>query len=283
MASLSLQQTNIQRVQELLAHYQQGNAGGYLEGVSPDVKGSMLGGLFDGADNIVGKDAFIKVLEQVPDKMEVSKFEAYNWRAVNDEVWFTVDWEFVWKPTGKKVETTAIVRKVLCDGLITEKYHMVDVESITGQPSPHDQSAVVRVKELLGEYMNGNAGGYLEGVAPDIKGSVLGGLIEKADTIDSKEAFMAVMGKMPDVMTVEKFHPYNYHALPNSDMMFTVDWKFLWKPTGKTVETTAIVRKVVRDGKICEKWHLVDSAAILQESPREVICDTDPAAAVTAA
>ena len=49
-------------------------------------------------------------------------------------------------------------------------------------------------------------------------------------------------------MKVEKFEPCNFRELPNSDMMFNVNWKFTWLPTGKEVETTAIVRKVLKNG-----------------------------------
>ena len=45
-----------------------------------------------------------------------------------------------------------------------------------------------------------------------------------------------------------KFAPRDFRALPNDDVMFLVDWAFLYKPTGRHVETTAVVRKVVKGG-----------------------------------
>merc|ERR1719473_208894 len=62
-------------------------------------------------------------------------------------------------------------------------------------------------------------------------------------------------------------------------MMFLVDWEFVWLPTNKFVTTTAVVRKVVKDGKICEKYHMVDCDAVLQQSPRDVIVGTTAAIA----
>merc|ERR1719450_646400 len=76
---------------------------------------------------------------------------------------------------------------------------------------------------------------------------------------------------MGDYMDVQKFEPVNFMALPNGDMMFNVQWQFTWKETGKEVETTSIVRKVLKDGMICEKYHMMDVDAVLQTSPRDVI------------
>merc|ERR1719274_385772 len=84
-------------------------------------------------------------------------------------------------------------------------------------------------------------------------------------------------------MEVRKFAPREFRALPNNDMMFLVDWEFLWLQTNKLVTTTAVVRKVVKDGKICEKYHMVDCDAVLQQSPRDVIAGTAAAIASGAA
>ena len=81
---------------------------------------------------------------------------------------------------------------------------------------------------------------------------------------------VALMGKMGEYMEVSKFEPKNWRAV-NDDVLFNVDWKFTWKPTGKVVETQAIVRKVLKDGNICEKYHMVDTEAIAQQTPRGVI------------
>merc|ERR1719230_961575 len=117
-----------------------GNPAGYLAGVADDMRGSVLAGLIPGGDGFTSKEQFAGLMGEMDKHMEVKKFAPANWRATGDDVLFQVDWAFVWKATGKTVETTALVRKVLRDGLICEKYHMVDSDVIlklTGAPSPH--------------------------------------------------------------------------------------------------------------------------------------------------
>merc|ERR1712097_118929 len=81
----------------------------------------------------------------------------------------------------------------------------------------------------------------------------------------------AVMGQMDKYMEVKSFEPINFRALPNSDMMFQVQWKFIWKETGVEMDHTAMVRKVINaDNQICEKYHMCDVAAITNASPRDV-------------
>merc|ERR1712146_9235 len=140
--------------------------------------------------------------------MEVKKFEPYNFLAVGDDVLFNVNWEFVWKATGKTVQTTAVVRKVVKDGKICEKYHLIDVEAVTGENVSHH--TVDRVKELLAEFMAGRPEGYMAGVSEDFKGSVFSGLIPGGEDIRSKEAFLAFNGEMEKYMEVKKFEPYNF-------------------------------------------------------------------------
>jgi len=265
----TLQQANLQRVQQLVAEFQAGRPEGYMEGVADDIKGSILGGLIPGADRVSGKAEFGALMGKMEEYMEVQKFEPCLWRAVGDDVLFNVEWKFVWKESGEAVETTALVRKVVRNGLICEKYHMIDAELITkltGNAAPHSPKPVERVQALLAEYGAGNPEGYLAGVADDIKADVLGGLIPGADRVSSKAEFGALMGKMEEYMEVQKFEPCLFRALPNNDMMFNVRWAFLWKPTGQTVETTAVVRKVLKevDGalQICEKYHMVDASCV---------------------
>merc|ERR1740138_1824446 len=102
----------------------------------------------------------------------------------------------------------------------------------------------------------------MAGVADNIQASMLGGLIKGADGIANKQEFQDVMSKMNDVMEVKKFEPCNFRALPNNDMMFTVNWEFVWKETGALIEATAVTRKVVKDNMLCEKYHMVDVEAI---------------------
>jgi len=243
--------------------------------VSDDMKGSVLAGMIPGGDTFTSKADFAKLMSEMPKFMEVSQFEPCNWRAVGDDVLFNVKWTFKWLPTGKVHEATALVRKVVRDGMICEKYHCLDTEPITGEKSPHDAFAVTRVQELLGHIAAGKPEGYMAGVADDVKASMLGGLIPGADAIANKGDFAAIMGEMDKYMEVQQFEPCNFVPLPNNDMMFNVNWKFKWLASGKEVETTAIVRKVLNaDGNICEKYHMVDVDAVLQESPRNVIGDT---------
>merc|ERR1719409_324781 len=137
------------------------------------------------------------------------------------------------------------------------------IEDLTGVKQTVDAN-VKRVQELLAENMAGNPAGYMAGVSDDVKASMLGCLIPDADAISNKAEFQAIMDVIGDWMDVAKFEPTNYRALPNGDMMFNVNWAFTWKPTGKTVETTAIVRKVLKDGLITEKYHMIDCDAVLK-------------------
>ena len=269
----SLQERNIKRVQDLVAEFQAGRPEGYMAGVADDIKGSVLGGLIPGGDNFTNKGEFGAIMEKMGEYLEVKKFEPVNWRAVGDDVLFAVNWEMVWLATGKTVETTAIVRKVVKNGMICEKYHMIDVEAVTGVKQT-EAPQVTRVKELLAEFLAGRPEGYMAGVADDIKGSVLGGLIPDADNIKNKAEFGALMEKMGDYVEMIRFEPTNFRGLLNNDMMFEVNWEMVYKPTGKKIETTAIVRKVLNeDGMICEKYHMCDVAAItkVEESPRDVL------------
>ena len=256
----TVQDQNIKRVQFLVSEFMAGRPEGYLAGVSDDMKGSVLGGLIPNGDAFKSKEEFGALMGSMEQYMEVKKFEPCNWRAVGSDVLFNVNWEFVWKPTGKTIETTAVVRKVLRDNMICEKYHMVDVEAVTSEKHP-DNANVARVKQLLDEYLAGRPEGYLAGVSDDMKGSVLGGLIPNGDAFKSKEEFGALMGSMEQYMEVKKFEPCNWRAV-GSDVLFNVNWEFVWKPTGKTIETTAVVRKVLRDNMICEKYHMVDVEAV---------------------
>lgn len=269
----TLQQANIARVQALVAEYQAGNPSGYLEGVSPNIRGSVLGGLIPGGEDYDGKEAFMSIMNAMPEFMEVSKFEPHNWHAVNDDVIFNVDWEFVWLATGQTITTTALVRKVVRDGIICEKYHMIsDPSAITGEAAPHDPMPVEIVQSLLAEYGAGRPENYLAGCSDDFSGSVLDGLLPTDSALfTSKAEFGELMGEMGKYMEVKKFEPCNFVALPNRDMMMNVNWSFTWIPTGKEVNTTAVVRKVIdKDGNLCQKYHLIDPSCIMQESPRDV-------------
>jgi len=261
-------QANIARVQHLVGEFMGGRPEGYMAGVDDAITGSVLGGLIPGGEAVANKAEFGALMGKMEEFMEVKRFEPSNWRAVADDVLFNVDWTFVWKETGETVDTTALVRKVVRNGKICEKYHMICpqlIERLTGKAPPHSAAPVERVQALLAEYTAGRPEGYMAGVADDFTFDVLGGLIPGAVGTD-KAAFGALMGSMGEYMDVQKFEPYNFRAMPNSDMIFNVDWTFVWKQTGATVETTAICRKVLKEVggalMLCEKYHMVDAACI---------------------
>ena len=68
----------------------------------------------------------------LPKYMDIQKFEPVDWCATENKVYFTVHWEFLWKPTGQLVKTSANVKKVIVDGKIKEKYHIVNFCDVTG-------------------------------------------------------------------------------------------------------------------------------------------------------
>ena len=127
---LSEEEKNIRLVKGLVEKFMNGNAEGYIEGCHENFQGKIFSGLIPGGDNINGKEGLVKMLEIMPEYMEMVKFEPVNWAAVGNTVYFTVNWEFIWNKTGKHVVTSANVRKVVKDGKIIEKYHIVNYGDI---------------------------------------------------------------------------------------------------------------------------------------------------------
>ena len=108
-----------------------GDADGYLRGCHANIKGAVMGGLLPGGENVQSKDELTKLLkEDIPKYMDIRKFEPLDWAAEGDNVYFVVNWEFLWKPTNKLVKTQGKVHKVVRDNLICEKYHMVNAPLI---------------------------------------------------------------------------------------------------------------------------------------------------------
>ena len=68
----------------------------------------------------------------LPKYMDIKKFEPVDWCAVDNNVYFTVNLGFLWKPSAQLVKTSANVKKVIVDGKIKEKYHMVNFTDVTG-------------------------------------------------------------------------------------------------------------------------------------------------------
>merc|ERR1712046_270841 len=106
-----------------------GNAPGYFAGCHEEFGGDILAGLVKGGERVTGTEGLGDLMWAMDATMAVTKFEPANWAAVGNNVFFTVDWEFVYKPTGNQVATTAVVRKVIRDGKICEKYHRVNAEA----------------------------------------------------------------------------------------------------------------------------------------------------------
>merc|ERR1711998_770251 len=135
-----------------------GNPTGYMNGVSDDFKGSVLGGLIPGADKIKNKVEFQKIMDTMDDYIEIKKFDPCNFLGCGNDVYFNVNWEMVWKKTGKTIATTAIVRKTIRNNMICEKYHLIDSALVKGEKAKVN-SNIKRVQGLLAEYMAGNPDG----------------------------------------------------------------------------------------------------------------------------
>ena len=130
-----MEHKNITLIKNLLNEYKNDNFQGYLDGCHENFYGKIWSGLIPGGEEINGKAEFIKCMDEMIKLVEIKKFEPVNWAAVDDTVYFTVNWEFIWKKTNKLVKTSANVRKVIKDGKIREKYHIInnyDVEN-TGE------------------------------------------------------------------------------------------------------------------------------------------------------
>ena len=104
---LTQEEQNIRLVKGLVEKFMNGNAEGYIDGCHEDFYGKIFSGLIPGGDNIRGKEGLVKMLETLPEYMEMVKFEPVNWAAVGNTVYFTVNWEFIWNETGKHVVTSA--------------------------------------------------------------------------------------------------------------------------------------------------------------------------------
>ena len=107
--------------------------------------------------------------------------------------------------------------------------------------------------------------GYIRNCHEDFTGSILAGIIPGGENLNGLDDLRKMFGSMGDYMEFRKFEPRDWAAVGNT-VYFTVDWELKLKDSEKWVECSANVRKVVKDGKICEKYHLVDSTRIKQLS-----------------
>ena len=121
-----------------------------------------MSGIVPGGESIKGKEGMMAFFENSSKVVDIQKFEAVDWCGKGDNVYFTVNWEFIYKPTQQFVKTTANVRKVLKNNLICEKYHLVNADAIKKtKADPRPESNIKLVQDAVGEYMKGNPAGYV--------------------------------------------------------------------------------------------------------------------------
>ena len=127
-----MENENIRLVKSLVNEFMNGNGPGYIDGCSDDFHGKIFSGLIPGGEEINGKEELVNMFNKLPDYIETLKFEPVDWCGVGDVVYFTVNWEFIWKPTNKKVTTSANVKKIVRNGKICEKYHILNYHDVMG-------------------------------------------------------------------------------------------------------------------------------------------------------
>ena len=125
-----MENKNIELVKGLLDKFLAGDGAGYIEGCHEEFYGKVFSGLIPGGEEIKGKEELTKMFGLMPEYVDMKKFESVDWRCVDNEVYFTVNGEFIWKPTEKLVKTIANVKKVIVDNKIKEKYHIVSFQDI---------------------------------------------------------------------------------------------------------------------------------------------------------
>ena len=125
-----MENKNIELVKGLLDKFLAGDSQGYIDGCHEEFYGKVFSGLIPGGDEIKGKEDLKKMFELMPKYIQIKKFEPVDWCCVDNNVYFTVNWEFIWKPTGKLVKTSANVKKVIVDNKIKEKYHIVHYHDV---------------------------------------------------------------------------------------------------------------------------------------------------------
>ena len=127
-----MENNNIELVKNLLQKFLNGDGDGYISGCHDNFYGKIFSGLIPGGEEINGKEELRKMFEIMPKYMDIIKFEPVDWCATGNCVYFTVNWEFLWIPTGQKIKTSANVRKVIQDNKIKEKYHIINFQDVTG-------------------------------------------------------------------------------------------------------------------------------------------------------
>merc|ERR1712217_780030 len=121
-----------------------------------------------------------------------------------------------------------------------------------------ESSTVKRVREIVAELAAGQYDCYVAMLTDDVRGSMLGGLIEGAEAITSKAELKSVLDNFDAYMEMKKLRPFNFQSLPNSGVMYNVEWEFVWKPTDKLITATAVVLDVLHGDMLAETYHMVD-------------------------
>jgi hypothetical protein len=128
-----MEKSNIDIVKNALNKFMNDNPHGYLDLCHDEFYGKIWSGLIEGGDEIKGKEEFVKFMEEMNKKIITKKFEPVNWSEVGNTVYFTVNWEFIWKETNTLIRTSANVRKVIRNGKISEKYHLINYNDVAKQ------------------------------------------------------------------------------------------------------------------------------------------------------
>lgn len=144
---------------------------------------------------------------------------------------------------------TATVRTVLLNDTIVETDHVLDLDDITPEkarlsPEYGNLALVQRLYDRAD----------LSGVSESVKGSMFGGLVPGGEAFNGKAEFLRILWSVPTYLGVRKFEPSNWRAA-GDEVLFDARWSLTWKATGRPLEIKAVVRTLVRNGRIVETYH----------------------------
>ena len=104
---------NIELVSNLLNKFLAGDGQGYIDGCHDEFYGKIFSGLIPGGDEVCGKDDLKKMFDTLPKYMDIKKFEPVDWCEVDNNVYFTVNWEFLWKQKRYFKQRILLILKIL--------------------------------------------------------------------------------------------------------------------------------------------------------------------------
>lgn len=239
----------------------------YMAVVDDNLEYDVLFGILDAETaRGKGKENFQKCVAAQGEHFDVLKFHGHSYTGFGPNVAFVVDWSLRMKKggnIGKVVNLRAVVHKVVKNGKICEKYHCLDQDACNlamGRDLATDRGQTPAVKQIQTAlddmYLNGKPETYMGMLHPDFDYSVLGGLIPEpsGSSADAFKQMGAVMGKTLETVRFEA------HSWTGSGphVMFCVDWEMkLNEEKGATFTCQAVVHKVVKDGKLCGKYHFI--------------------------